>query len=64
MNALNPRLCRRIEKLEQNLPVQIHFVESPLPRIIVQLTAWGFVRGPDESWAEVMARAMGDHAAC
>lgn len=53
------RLCRRIEKLERSQPVKPHVVEPPLPRIIEQLTAWGFVRQPNESWAEVLADAMG-----
>ena len=38
---------------------QIRVVESPLPRIIEKLTASGFERGPNESWVEVTARALG-----
>jgi hypothetical protein len=52
-------LFRRLQKLEQCRPVDVKAVESPAPRIIASLTAAGFVRDKDESWAEVWARSMG-----
>ena len=52
-------LVRRIQNLEEWRPVKVVAVESPAPRIIASLTAAGFVRGKDESWAEVWARSMG-----
>ena len=53
------KLFRRIEKLELRQPVAPRVVENPLPQIIEELRAMGFDRGPNESWAEVTARAMG-----
>ena len=52
-------LFRRIEKLERSRPAQVVSAESPAPRIIEGLTAAGFNRGENESWAEVWARSPG-----
>ena len=48
-----------LQKLEQCRPAKVKTVESPAPRIIASLTAAGFVREKDETWAEVWARSMG-----
>ena len=49
----------RIQRLERSRPVEVATVASPMPKIIATLTAAGFNRGDNESWAEVWARAMG-----
>ena len=53
------KLIGRISKLEQNRPIVVATVASPAPMIIAKLTAAGFTRGDNESWAEVCARALG-----
>jgi len=52
------RLGRRIQNLEQCRPAKVAAVESRAPRIIESLTSAGFVRGSDESWAEVWTRSI------
>ena len=52
-------LFRRLEKLERTVRARVPAVESPVPRIIAQLTAAGFTPERNESWAEVWARASG-----